>query len=72
MLEAISPKLPMRSKVITKAYYIDKLNFVPYGSDEFTDYLMLQKDNIQIHFFLYENINPKENLWAGLYKRKGY
>ena len=61
MLEAIHPKLPMRSKVITKAYYIDKLNFVQLGEDEFTDYLMLQKDNIQIHFFLFENINPKEN-----------
>jgi hypothetical protein len=61
MLEAIHPKLPMRSKVITTAYYMDKLNFVQFGGDEFTDYLMLKKDNIQIHFFLYENINPKEN-----------
>jgi Glyoxalase superfamily protein len=61
MLEAIHPKLPMRSKVITKAYYEDKLGFIVFGKDEFNDYLMLEKDNIQIHFFLFESINPKEN-----------
>jgi hypothetical protein len=61
MLETISPKLPMRNKAITKFYYINKLGFVQFGSDEHPDYLMLEKDNIEIHFFLFEKISPKEN-----------
>jgi hypothetical protein len=71
MLEAIHPKLPMRSKVITKAYYEAKLGFIVFGKDEFNDYLMLEKDNIQIHFFLYENINPTENYGQVYMRVKG-
>jgi len=61
MLTEISPKLPMRDKVITKAYYINKLGFQLVSEHDFAGYLMLQKDNIQIHFFEFRELNPKEN-----------
>lgn len=51
MLTEINPKLPMRDKTITKAYYINKLGFQVFGNNEFDGYLMVHKDNIQIHFF---------------------
>lgn len=61
MLTAINPKLPMRDKAATKDYYINKLGFQRFGDGEFDDYLMVVKDNIEIHFFLYKDLNPKEN-----------
>lgn len=61
MLTDINPKLPMRNKAITKDYYINKLGFQEFGSTGFEDYLMLQKDQIQIHFFQFKDLNPKEN-----------
>ena len=51
MLTAINPKLPMRDKAITRDYYMNKLGFQEYGQADYEDYLMLQKDQIQIHFF---------------------
>ena len=61
MLQSICPKLPMRNKSETKDYYLNQLGFQQFGSDEFPDYLMLQKENIEIHFFLFKELNPKEN-----------
>jgi hypothetical protein len=61
MLVSIQPKLPMRNKAKTKKYYIDFLGFTAYGSNEYPAYLMLEKDKIQLHFFLFEALNPKEN-----------
>lgn len=61
MLHSICPKLPMRDKSATKNFYLNELGFQQFGSDEFTDYLMIQKENIEIHFFLFEELNPKEN-----------
>ena len=61
MLTDINPKLPMRDKAITKNFYIDKLGFNDIGSADFDGYLILQKDNIQIHFFEFKELNPKEN-----------
>jgi hypothetical protein len=61
MLVSIQPKLPMRNKAKTKEYYIDFLGFREFGSSEYPEYLMLEKDDIQIHFFLFEGLNPKEN-----------
>lgn len=51
MLTDVNPKLPMRDKERTKVYYIDKLGFEQFGSDDHNDYLMVQKDNVQIHFY---------------------
>ena len=59
MLTKICPKLPMRDKSKTKSYY-EHLGFVQFGGD-FEHYLMMQKDEIEIHFFLFKDLNPLEN-----------
>lgn len=61
MLIAISPKLPMRDKAITRNYYLNKLGFEEFGSTDFDGYLMLKKDNIEIHFFEFKELDIKEN-----------
>jgi len=61
MLTEINPKLPMRDKAITKDFYVNKLGFKDIGVSDFRDYLMVQKDQVQLHFFLFETIDPKEN-----------
>ena len=61
MLTEIHPKLPMRNKTVTKDYYINKLGFKEFGSADFEGYLMVQKDQIQIHFFEFKDLDPKEN-----------
>ncbi|HEY3390385.1 MAG TPA: VOC family protein [Prolixibacteraceae bacterium] len=61
MLTDIHPKLPMRDKKATRDFYIGKLDFEEFGSADFDGYLMMQKDQIQIHFFEFKDIDPKEN-----------
>jgi catechol 2,3-dioxygenase-like lactoylglutathione lyase family enzyme len=61
MLTEINPKLPMRNKSTTKCFYIEKLGFHDIGKADFEGYLMLAKDDIQIHFFEFKDLNPKEN-----------
>ncbi len=60
MLTHSHPKLPMRDKSITKDFYCNQLGFEVFGSD-FEGYLMLQKDQIQLHFFEFQNLNPLGN-----------
>ena len=59
MLKDIHPKLPMRNKDITKKYYLDNLGFMESG--DYGDYLMVKKDDIEIHFFEFSDLDPKEN-----------
>ncbi len=61
MLTAINPKLPMREKSITKDFYLNKLDFELFGKTDYDGYLMVQKDDIQIHFFEFKELDPKEN-----------
>jgi hypothetical protein len=61
MLTDIHPKLPMRDKTVTREFYINTLDFKESGSDDFDGYLMLKKDSIQIHFFEFRELDPKEN-----------
>ena len=61
MLTEIHPKLPMRDKNATKDFYINKLGFQQFGTADYDGYLMIQKDNIQIHFFEFKDLNPLEN-----------
>ncbi|HEY5370829.1 MAG TPA: VOC family protein [Hanamia sp.] len=61
MLTDIHPKLPMRNKAITKDYYLNELGFENFGSADFDGYLMVQMDNIQIHFFEFKELDPKES-----------
>lgn len=51
----------MRNKNVTKDYYVNQLGFTEFGSADYDGYLMLQKDNIQIHFFEFAALDPKEN-----------
>jgi hypothetical protein len=37
------------------------LGFKYIGSDYFEQYLIVEKDNLQIHFFEFKALNPKEN-----------
>jgi len=61
MLTEINPKLPMRNKAVTRNFYVNKLGFNDIGATDFRDYLIVQKDHVQIHFFLFEALDPKEN-----------
>lgn len=61
MLTDINPKLPMRDKAATRDYYVNKLGFQEYGSADHEGYLMVQKDMVQIHFFEFKDLDPKEN-----------
>jgi hypothetical protein len=61
MLTEIHPKLPMRNKTVTMDYYINKLEFEVFGSADFDGYLMVRKDHVQIHFFEFKDLDPKEN-----------
>ena len=61
MLVGVSPKLPMRDKSTTKGFYLSKLGFREKGNAEFDGYLIIEKDNIEIHFFEFKGLDPKEN-----------
>lgn len=59
MLSAIHPKLPMRDAMVTRAFYVDLLDFQLHAA--FDAYLILQKDAIEIHFFLHPTLDPLTN-----------
>jgi len=59
MLISINPKLPMRDKNTTKDFYLTQLGFREFG--DYEDYLMVERDSIQIHFFAFKELEPKEN-----------
>lgn len=61
MITAIHPKLPMRDKSATRNYYVNQLGFNVFGDKDYDGYLMVEKDNIQIHFFEFKALDPKEN-----------
>jgi catechol 2,3-dioxygenase-like lactoylglutathione lyase family enzyme len=61
MLTDINPKLPMRNKERTRDFYVNQLGFQIFGSNDHPGYLMVQKDAIQVHFFEFKELEPKEN-----------
>jgi len=61
MLTDINPKLPMRNKAATMDFYLSKLGFKEFGTKDYDGYLMIEKDSIQIHFFEFAALDPKEN-----------
>jgi len=61
MLTTIIPKLPMRSKTATRDFYVIQLGFTDIGSADFAGYLLLKKDNAEIHFFEFKELDPNEN-----------
>lgn len=50
----------MRIKEVTLAYY-KGLGFEKFGRANYDDYLMVMKDQIQLHFFEFKGLDPKEN-----------
>ncbi|MGO1242710.1 MAG: hypothetical protein ACTJHT_00910 [Sphingobacterium sp.] len=44
MLTEIYSKLPMRDKVLTKAIYLNKLDFIEFG--DYGDDFIVRKDNV--------------------------
>jgi hypothetical protein len=67
MITEVNPKLPMRDKKVTLAYYT-KLGFAQFGSEDYDGYLMIQRDSVQIHFFEFKELDPKQN-YGQLYLR---
>lgn len=59
MLTDVNPKLPMRDKFLTKEFYTNHLDFKLIG--EYDEYLIVGKDKIEIHFFDFKKLDPKEN-----------
>jgi hypothetical protein len=61
MLTAVNPKLPMRNKTVTRNYYVNQLGFTDIGAADYAEYLIVQKEAVELHFFLFEALNPAEN-----------
>lgn len=59
MLTAVNPKLPMRKAAVTKQYYIEQLGFSLLS--DYGNYLIIEKDKVEIHFFEFKELNPYEN-----------
>lgn len=49
----------MRNKSATRHYYVNQLGFEEIG--DYEGYLMVKKDEIEIHFFEFKELDPKEN-----------
>lgn len=60
MLTAVHPKLPMRDKKRTIDFYVNQLGFQRFGED-YDGYLMVEKDEVQLHFFEFRELDPYEN-----------
>ncbi|MEZ5012684.1 MAG: VOC family protein [Chitinophagales bacterium] len=61
MLTDIVPKLPMRDKIQTRAFYTEKLGFRDIGSADYPAYLILQKEQVELQFFIFEGLVPADN-----------
>lgn len=68
MLTQIHPKLPMRNKAITKAYYTQQLGFVDISAHDYEGYLIVKRDQVEIHFFEFKELDSLEN-YSGTYIR---
>jgi hypothetical protein len=49
----------MRDKTLTKNFYLYQLDCKLLG--DYGDYLIFEKDKIEIHFFEFKNLDPQEN-----------
>lgn len=68
MLTEIHPRLPMRNKSATRDFYVGQLGFEVLGNDAFPDYLMVRKDQVEIHFFRFAGLDPLQN-YGSVYLR---
>lgn len=51
----------MRDKSTTRAFYLEKLGFSDIGLIDYPGYLMLQCDEVEIHFFEFRALIPEQN-----------
>ena len=51
----------MRSKAATRNFYISQLGFTDIGTADYEGYLLVKKDNVEIHFFEFKELNLNEN-----------
>jgi catechol 2,3-dioxygenase-like lactoylglutathione lyase family enzyme len=49
----------MRDPRITREFYTSRLGF--HVRSDYGHYLMLEKDGLELHFFLHKTLNPLEN-----------
>jgi catechol 2,3-dioxygenase-like lactoylglutathione lyase family enzyme len=49
----------MRNKAATRTYYTEQLGFVEVG--EYEHYLIVERDGLQLHFFLFAELDPMTN-----------
>lgn len=61
MILSVHPKLPMRNKAVTQSYYVEQLGFQLVGTQDYPEYLMVKKDAIELHFFLFPGLDPLQN-----------
>jgi catechol 2,3-dioxygenase-like lactoylglutathione lyase family enzyme len=61
MLFDVHPKLPMRDRARTLAFYVDQLGFTDRGLEPFDHYLMVGRDEVELHFFLHQDLDPLKN-----------
>ncbi len=51
----------MRDKAATLDYYVNQLGFAVLGDADYPEYLMVGRDGVELHFFLFRELNPTEN-----------
>ena len=61
MITSIIPKLPMRNKARSRAFYLNQLGFKDIGIADFEDYLIVEKDGVELHFFAHPELDPAQN-----------
>jgi len=60
LLLSVIPKLPTTNLEATKKFYSEKLKFMQAGRT-YPEYLMMGRDQIEIHFFLFRELKATEN-----------
>lgn len=61
MFYSIIPKLPMRDKKATRDFYSTQLGFTDIGKIDYNEYLIMKRDNVEIHFYEYKKLDPLNN-----------
>ena len=59
MLTSVHPKLPMRNNSATRDYFVNQLGFTEVSN--YGNYLIVEKDQVQLHFFEFAGLHPMEN-----------
>lgn len=49
----------MRNNAATRAYYVNQLGFTELSN--YGNYLIVEKEQVQLHFFEFRELNPLEN-----------